>query len=229
MQIAKLETELAHQEQVCADERVKFMAIDLFVPPAMDQLAALAAKAECTPLRSEISKASDDIKTRVTDAQSELQRLGCYSPAKPSGRFDDATIAALKKYFAARKASADPLKITEALVDELEDQDVKFCAPQPAPPPPVVAKPPGLPKPPAVMASRPPPGRPQWEPAPPFEPAAPPAGATKRRRRTPNGSSRRLERRAHGSSRRPRSENTAAPEYDAPPDRAGAGGVPCPA
>lgn len=129
VQIAKLETELARKEQACADERAKFVAIDLYVPDAIDKLEALQAKAECTQSRSEISKALDDAKARITAAQEELQRLGCYSAAKPTGRFDDATVAALKNYFTARKAmSAGPPSISDWLIDELEDQDVKFCS-----------------------------------------------------------------------------------------------------
>ena len=227
-QIAKLADERAHQVQVCAAEHVAFAAIDLFAPPALDQLEALGAKVECTALRTEISKTKDDLVTRLNDAQLELQRLGCYSPAKPSGRFDDATTTALNKYLAARKASADAPKITEALIDELQDQIVKFCPTEPASPPPVAAKPPVTAKPPVVakppmaakppvIASRPPTSvaHPQWESAP------PPSVARPQRELAPPPSWERprLELAPPPSRREPASIRRKPREYDDPPAR----------
>jgi hypothetical protein len=73
--------------------------------------------------------------------------LGCYSPAKPSGRFDAPTVVALKNYLDARKAPAEAPRITEGLIDELAAQDVKYCETAP------IATAPANPTPPAVSTA----------------------------------------------------------------------------
>ncbi len=132
-QIAKLEDESRRMEQVCIDERAKFTSIDAFAPSARDDLSALQAKAACPALREEITGAVKIIDERIASAQTELKRVGCYSAA-PSGRFDQTTVAALAAYLKARHASPDAPRITEGLVDELQEQDFVVCvAPNPAP------------------------------------------------------------------------------------------------
>ncbi|MGO4870261.1 MAG: caspase family protein [Roseiarcus sp.] len=133
-QIAKLEDESRRQEQACTAERAKFTAIDAFAPSARDELSALLAKPACPALRTDIPAAVKIVDERIQSAQTELKRVGCYNGA-PSGRFDQGTIAALAAYLKARHASPDAPRITEGLVDELQEQDFVVCvAPSPAAP-----------------------------------------------------------------------------------------------
>jgi hypothetical protein len=130
-QIAKLVDQDLRTQKACADEREQLVSIDLSVPNARDRLAALPQNPACQGLASDIRNAVGLVDKSVVDAQDELSRLGCYQ-AKPSGRFDAATIAAIANYLKGRSAPPDTPKITGAFVDELRQQDFVVCA---APPP----------------------------------------------------------------------------------------------
>jgi hypothetical protein len=146
-QIAKLEEESLRAEQICADERAKFAAIDLAVRTAREDVSALQAKSQCVSLRPDLTAAMSDIDKRVASAQEELQRLGCYRVKPTSGRFDGPMVKALTDYLTARHASdVNTPRITAGLVDELASQDFQVCTvplPTPTPKSPgVVSEPP---------------------------------------------------------------------------------------
>ena len=132
-QIAKLEAENLRVEHECADEREKFAAVDLFVPGARDKLSALPVNSACAAVAADVKAAIASIDARISAAQEELKRVGCYTIAKPSGRFDALTVAALKDYLNARHATFDAPRITDGFVDELHEQDFVVCTPPEAP------------------------------------------------------------------------------------------------
>ena len=131
-QIGKLVLERLRVEQICADERTEFAAVDLFVPKARDKLSALSVNPACGAIAADVKAASASIDARISAAQEELKRVGCYT-AKPSGRFDTPTVAALKDYLNARHATFDAPRITDGFVDELRAQDFVVCTPPAAP------------------------------------------------------------------------------------------------
>jgi hypothetical protein len=138
-QIAKLEDDNLRAQRTCADERGKFASIDLFAPAARDSLTALPQSPACQEVVTDIRGAIAAVDKRIANAQGELNRLGCYT-AKPTGRFDKATIAAVTDYLKGRHASPGAPKITDAFVDELSQQDFVVCV---APAPSVAAYPGG--------------------------------------------------------------------------------------
>ncbi len=89
MQIAKLDGQNLRSAQICADEHTKFAAIDLFVQDSRASLSALKRTSQCAPLGAEVDSAIAEVDKRVSAAQTELQRVGCYLPKGISGRFDD--------------------------------------------------------------------------------------------------------------------------------------------
>jgi uncharacterized caspase-like protein len=130
-QIAKLVDENLRTQKACADEREQLATITLSVPDARNRLSALPQNPACQGLVADIRSAIDSVDKRVADAQGELKRLGCYA-AKPTGRFDAATVAAVADYLKGRHASPDSPKITDTFIDELRRQDFLVCvAPQP--------------------------------------------------------------------------------------------------
>jgi hypothetical protein len=137
-QIAKLEEDNLRAQKACADERGKFSSIELFAPAARASLTALPQNPACQQLVTDIRGAIAGVDKRIAYAQDELKRLGCYT-AKPTGRFDKLTIAAVAEYLKGRHASPRAPQITDAFVDELRQQDFVVCAP----PPPSVAAYPG--------------------------------------------------------------------------------------
>ena len=120
-------------EQICVDERAEFAAIDLFVPEARDKLSALSVNPACGAIAADVKTAIAAIDARISTAQEELKRVGCYTAAKPSGRFDALTVAAFKDYLNARHATFDAPRITDGFVDELREQDFVVCTPPAAP------------------------------------------------------------------------------------------------
>jgi len=147
-QIAKLEDDNLRAQKACADERETFASINVFVPGAREKLSALPRSPACQGLATDIQGAIASVDKRVADAQGELRRLGCYT-AKPTGRFDGATITAIADYLKGRNGSPDAPKITDALIDELRQQDFVVCVPPPPsvvqPPPSIAAHPAGAP------------------------------------------------------------------------------------
>jgi uncharacterized caspase-like protein len=131
-QIGKLVLERLRVEQICADERTDFAAIDLFVREARDRLSALSVNPACGAIATDVKTAIASIDARISAAQEELKRVGCYT-AKPSGRFDTLTVAALKDYLNARHATFDSPRITDGFVGELREQDFVVCTPPAAP------------------------------------------------------------------------------------------------
>ena len=103
-------------------------------------MTALSRSPACHGLATDIQGAIASVDKRIADAQVELKRLGCYT-AKPTGRFDGATITAIADYLKGRHGSPDAPKITDAFVDELRQQDFVVCVP---PPPSVVQPPPSV-------------------------------------------------------------------------------------
>ena len=158
-QIAKLEDDNLRAQKACADEREQFTAINMFVPGAREKMSALPRSSACQGLVTDIQAAIASVDKRIADAQVELKRIGCYT-AKPTGRFDSATIAAVADYLKGRHGSPDSPKITDAFVDELRQQDFVVCVPPPPsivqPHPSVAALPAAAP---ASVASLPPPKR----------------------------------------------------------------------
>jgi Caspase domain len=132
-QIAKLESDRLRLEHDCADKREKFAAVDLFVPDARDKLAALPINTACAAVAADVKAAIASIDARISTAQGELKRVGCYTAANPSGRFDALTITALKDYLNARHATFDAPRITDGFVEELRAQDFVVCTPPAAP------------------------------------------------------------------------------------------------
>jgi hypothetical protein len=138
-QIGKLVLERLRAEQACVDERAEFAAIDLFVPEARDKLSALSVNLACAAVTTDVKAAIVSVDARISAAQGELKRVGCYT-AKASGRFDALTVTALKDYLSARHATFDSPRISDGFVDELREQDFVVCTP---PAPPVAAHPAG--------------------------------------------------------------------------------------
>jgi Caspase domain len=133
-ELAKLEDERQRQEQICLSERSQILSIDLSGANARQQLTTMLSSAACSALRDEISAHIKNIDNQASVAQVELRRLGCYSGA-PSGKMDDGTIAALTKYLTARHATEpEAPRITDSLIDELQDQDEAICLPPSARP-----------------------------------------------------------------------------------------------
>ena len=131
-QIGKLVLERLRVEQICVDERAELAAIDLFVPQARDKISGLSVNPACGAIAADVKTSIASIDARISAAQEELKRVGCYT-AKPSGRFDPLTVAALKDYLNARHATFDSPRITDGFVDELRQQDFIVCTPPAAP------------------------------------------------------------------------------------------------
>jgi hypothetical protein len=152
-QIAKLVDEDLRTQKVCAEEREQFATINLSVPDARDKLSALPQDPACQGLDADVRRALDSVGNRIADAQHELKRIGCYR-ARPSARFDDATIAAVADYLKGRHAPPAEPRITDPFVDELRQQDFLVCAPQSPPTAPTYpSETPPVPK--RIPASRP--------------------------------------------------------------------------
>ena len=73
----------------------------MFVPGAREKMSALPRSSACQGLVTDIQAAIASVDKRIADAQVELKRIGCYT-AKPTGRFDSATIAAVADYLKGR-------------------------------------------------------------------------------------------------------------------------------
>ena len=85
-QLAKLEADRLRIEHECADQREKVAAVDLFLPNARDNLSKLPVNPACPALAADIKAAIASVDARISAAQAEWKRVGCYT-AKPSGRF----------------------------------------------------------------------------------------------------------------------------------------------
>jgi Caspase domain len=148
LQIARLDEENLRSAQICADEHAKLAAIDLFVEDSRASLSALKRTSQCAPLGAEVDSAIAEVDKRVSAAQTELERVGCYLPKGISGRFDEPTVKALTDYLKARHATnIDAPKITPGFVEELTSQDFVVCSA------PVVAPAPGVPAAPTASIS----------------------------------------------------------------------------
>ena len=132
--VAKFEDDMRREQSVCADEKTKLGAIDASAAGARQQLVEFSAHAACPSLRAEITGDIKKIEARVTEAQTELTRLGCYS-APVNGKFDEATKASLTLYHTKKGSLADNDHLTDGLLSELKQQNLALCPPaQPAAP-----------------------------------------------------------------------------------------------
>jgi hypothetical protein len=131
---AKLEGDKRHEDSVCADEKTKLGGIDANAAAARQQLVEFSARAACPSLRAEVTVTLKTIEARVSEAQTELTRLGCYN-APVSGKFDEATKTSLTLYHTKKGSLADGDHLTDGLLSELKHQKLALCPPvQPAAP-----------------------------------------------------------------------------------------------
>jgi Caspase domain len=127
--LATMEDEKDRMAQECLTERSHLLSIDLFSSQARRQLTSARANLTCSSLRDQVNAAIRAVDDQAALAQVELIRLGCYT-GPPSGKLDDATIAALTNYLTARHATApEAPRLTDSLIDELHDQHYEICAP----------------------------------------------------------------------------------------------------
>ncbi|MGH6813316.1 MAG: caspase family protein [Methylocella sp.] len=137
--VAKLEDEIQHKQQVCADDKTKLDAIDASAAGARQQYAELQAHTACASLRADISDGIKKIDSRVKEAQTELARLGCYN-APINGQFDEATKKSLALYNTKKGSLAVGDHLTDGLLSEMKQQNLGLCPTEP-PSAPVVATP----------------------------------------------------------------------------------------
>jgi hypothetical protein len=124
--IATLEDELKHNQSICAVETAKLHAIDESASQARQQYSEFLAHTGCPSLNAEVSGTIKKIDSRVSAAQTELARLGCYS-ASISGKFDEATKKSLALYHSKKGSLADSDHLNQGLLSELKQQILELC------------------------------------------------------------------------------------------------------
>lgn len=145
--LASIERLEAKKEEACRSETQGLAALRERGADARQELVAFRQQSSCAQLRPDIDALLASLpppeqintKPQVRRAQNELRRLGCFD-SHANGKLDEGTLEGLNRYFKAkgrRVASLTDVKVSDALLAELEGQKSDLCTP----PPPVVAKP----------------------------------------------------------------------------------------
>ncbi len=106
--IAQLEQEAARVAKACDDARHQVdTTIDSFAAGARDKLAAYLTRSECPDAQADAQQRISDIDERVSNAQDQLKKLGCYKVEPASKRFDLETQNAIVRFQRGAKLSVD--------------------------------------------------------------------------------------------------------------------------
>ncbi len=118
--IAQLEQEAARIAKACDDAKYEVdNKIDGFAAGARERLAAYLTRTECPDARADAQQRINDIDERVSNAQDQLKKLGCYKAEPASKRFDGETEAAIARFQRGAKLSLDGTRLTPDFMQTL--------------------------------------------------------------------------------------------------------------
>ncbi len=118
--IAQLEQEAARIAKACDDAKYEVdNKIDGFAAGARERLAAYLTRTECPDARADAQQRINDIDERVSNAQDQLKKLGCYKAEPASKRFDGETEAAIARFQRGAKLSVDGTRLTPDFMQTL--------------------------------------------------------------------------------------------------------------
>ncbi len=141
--IAQLEQEAARVAKACDDAKFEVDSkIDAFAAGAREKLAAYLARSECPDAQADAQQRISDIDERVSNAQDQLKKLGCYKAEPASKRFDGETEAAIVQFQRGAKLSVDGTHLSPDFIQTLAAYTGEDACPAQAAPPPVASIPP---------------------------------------------------------------------------------------
>ncbi|MGZ5864300.1 MAG: caspase family protein [Xanthobacteraceae bacterium] len=134
------------QQRACIDEQVNVDALRTGTDPAAalsdarqlqknmvcdnlrPQVAALIPQLSASAARAAAAaaQAAAAQRDRITNAQKQLARLGCY-PGAVNGQMNDATQTAVSRYLTQKGRDTAPTDVTDDLVTELSKQSSRVC------------------------------------------------------------------------------------------------------
>ncbi len=118
--IAQLEQEAARVAKACDDAKFEVdNKIDAFAAGAREKLAAYLARTECPEARADAQQKVSDIDERVSNAQDQLKKLGCYKAEPASKRFDGETQAAIVRFQRGAKLIVDGTRLSPDFMQAL--------------------------------------------------------------------------------------------------------------
>ena len=118
--IAQLEQEAARIAKACDDAKYEVdNKIDGFAAGARERLAAYLTRTECPDARADAQQRINDIDERVSNAQDQLKKLGCYKAEPASKQFDGETEAAIAQFQRGAKLSVDGTRLTPDFMQTL--------------------------------------------------------------------------------------------------------------
>ncbi len=131
--IAQFEQEAARIAKACDDAKYEVdNKIDGFAAGARERLAAYLTRAECPDARADAQQRINDIDERVSNAQDQLRKLGCYKAEPASKQFDGETEAAIAQFQRGAKLSVDGTRLTPDFMQTLaaytSDDACKFAS-----------------------------------------------------------------------------------------------------
>ena len=104
--IAQLEQEAARVAKACDDAKYEVdNKIDGFAAGAREKLEKYLMRTECPVALADAQQKINDIDERVSNAQDQLKKLGCYKSEPASKRFDGETQAAITRFERGAKMS----------------------------------------------------------------------------------------------------------------------------
>ena len=156
--IAQLEQEAARVAKACDDAKYEVdNKIDGFAAGARERLEKYLTRTECPVALAEAQQKINDIDDRVSNAQDQLKKLGCYKSEPASKRFDGETQAAIARFERGVKMSVvDGTRLSPDFMQTLAGYTGEDACTVASLPPPVAAVPPETPRETPREAPRPP-------------------------------------------------------------------------
>ena len=141
--IAQLEQEAARVAKACVDAKYEVDSkIDGFAAGARERLEPYLRRTECPDAVADAQQKISDIDQRVSSAQEQLKKLGCYKVEPASKRFDGETQAAIARFERGAKLSVDGTHLSPDFMRALAAYTGEDACPAQAAPPPVASIPP---------------------------------------------------------------------------------------
>ena len=146
--IAQLEQEAARVAKACDDAKYEVdNKIDGFAAGARERLEKYLTRTECPVALAEAQQKINDIDDRVSNAQDQLKKLGCYKSDPASKRFDGETQAAIARFERGVKMSVvDGTRLSPDFMQTLAGYTGEDACKVASLPPPVAAVPPETPR-----------------------------------------------------------------------------------
>ncbi len=141
--IAQLEQEAARVAKACDDAKHEIDdTIDSFAVGAREKLEKYLTRTECPEAQADAQAKISDIGERVSNAQDQLKKLGCYKVEPASKRYDGETQGAIARFERGAKLSGDGTRLSPDLMQTLAAYTGDDACPAQAAPPPVASLPP---------------------------------------------------------------------------------------